>query len=308
VAGAGAVAAFAGLLLFGWGMGASEVGINTEGTRLEALSGRPLLSSLHAGFSVGTVVGSAAGFVLQALAVPAVFHLAVVVALLLVPSVLAVRAMPHRALDVSPAFARPSPRADRDPLDRRLVLIGIAVLGMALAEGSANDWLPLVMVDGHGLDETGGAFTYLGFAAAMAAGRFAGPALIARFGRVAVLRVCAVLAALGLAVVILSPTAEPAIAAAVVWGLGASVGFPIAISAAADGAADPDRRVGQIVTTGYLAFLVGPPVLGLLGDAVGLRGAFLVVLAVVAVVVAVAGAVRPPITRAGDRSSDRHIH
>src|SRR5699024_12097787 len=58
--------------------------------------------------------------------------------------------------------------------DSRLSLIGCIVLAMALAEGTANDWLPLVMVDGHGLDATLGSAVYAIFAASMTVGRFAG--------------------------------------------------------------------------------------------------------------------------------------
>ncbi|RQP12229.1 MAG: MFS transporter [Microbacteriaceae bacterium] len=291
------VPAFLGLLCFGWGMGASEVGINTEGARLEVDTGKPLLSTLHAGFSIGTVLGAAVGFAMDAGGVPLGVHLGGVLLVLLAPAVLAVRALPART---GPTLEGGGSGA-RDRVDRRIVLIGVVVLGMAFGEGTANDWLPLVMVDGHGVDAAVGALAYLGFAAAMAAGRFAGPAAIMRFGRVAVLRACAVLAVTGLLLVVASPVPAFAVGAALIWGIGASVGFPIAISAAADGAADPERRVGQVVTTGYLAFLVGPPLLGTLGDVIGLRGAIVVVLVMVAVVVVVAGSVGAP--RAGVRES-----
>ena len=96
-------------------------------------------------------------------------------------------------------------------------------------------------------------------------------------GRAPVLSVSAVCAVVGIGVVVLSSSPLVAGIAVVLWGLGASLGFPVAISAAGD---DPDRgaeRVSAVATSGYLAFLVGPPLLGFLGEHAGLRQAMLVV-------------------------------
>ncbi|MGO1896805.1 MAG: MFS transporter, partial [Brachybacterium sp.] len=80
------------------------------------------------------------------------------------------------------------------------------------------------------------------------------------------------------------------VAAVVLWGLGASLGFPLALSAAGDSGPNPAARVALASTIGYLAFLVGPPTLGLLGEQVGLRAALVVPLAVVLMGVALAPA------------------
>src|SRR5699024_9244314 len=152
--------------------------------------------------------------------------------------------------------------------DSRLILIGCIVLAMALAEGTANDWLPLVMVDGHGLDATLGSAVYAIFAASMTVGRFAGGPIVARGGRSR------------LALVAYVDHQAVAVTAAVLWGLGASLGFPLALSAAGDSGPNPAARVALASIIGYLAFLVGPPLLGFLGEAVGLRGALIVPLGV----------------------------
>src|SRR5699024_10140894 len=70
------------------------------------------------------------------------------------------------------------------------------------------------------------------------------------------------------------------VAAVVLWGLGASLGFPLALSAAGDSGPNPAARVALASVIGYLAFLVGPPTLGFLGEEIGLRGALVVPLAV----------------------------
>ena len=113
---------------------------------------------------------------------------------------------------------------------------------MAFTEGSANDWLAIGFIDDRGFDNGQGALVFGVFTVAMTVGRLGGVPLLDRFGRVPVLRGAAVAAAIGLAVVILVPIVPIAIAGVVLWGLGASLGFPVGMSAAAD---DPKTRRGQ---------------------------------------------------------------
>ncbi|MFJ9718342.1 MFS transporter [Streptomyces sp. NPDC101213] len=285
----------AGLFLFGAGMGGGEVAVNVDGAEVERLAGRTVLPTLHGFFSLGTVVGAACGILCTAAAVPVQWHLAAVVAVTAGMLAHALRAVPGgvgrtrdrgRRTDSGTA----SPRA-KVWKDRRLLLIGGVILAMALAEGSANDWLPLLMVDGHGVDPALGSAVYTGFAAAMTIGRFGGGFLIDRVGRAPVVRASAVSATLGIAVVAFADSALLAGAAVLLWGMGASLGFPVALSAAGDSGPDAAARVSLVAMIGYVAFLVGPPGLGFLGDHYGLRSAMLVVLAFTAVAVALAPAV-----------------
>jgi MFS family permease len=172
------------------------------------------------------------------------------------------------------------------------ILIGLIVLGMALAEGSANDWLPLAMVDGHGLENDGGAAVLAVFLAAMTIGRVAGSPLVDRFGRVPVLRVSALVAVVGLGVLIFVPNVPLAIVGVVLWGLGASLGFPMGMSAAADDPRTAAARVSAVATIGYVAFLAGPPLIGFLGEEFGLLRGLLVVFVFIVVAGLVSGAAR----------------
>jgi MFS family permease len=178
--------------------------------------------------------------------------------------------------------------------DGRILLIGLILLGMGFTEGTANDWLGLAMVDGYGLSNPGGAAVFAVFVTAMTAGRVFGGMFLDRFGRVPVLAGSAFLALVGLLLVILGPTAPFAVVGSVLWGIGASLGFPVGMSAAAD---DPERataNVAAVATIGYVAFLIGPPLIGLLGEHVGLRNAFYVVLVLVAVALLCSPAARHP--------------
>ncbi|MFJ6071029.1 MFS transporter [Streptomyces sp. NPDC093065] len=289
-----------GLCVFGVGVGSGEVAINVDGADVERITGTAVLPTLHGCFSLGTVVGGLAGMAATAAAFPAHWHLPAVAVVTTAIFAYAIGAVPAgtgiRAVPSSSDSTRDSrPQVWRD---RRLLVIGAIVLAMALAEGAANDWLPLLMVDGHGLDAAVGSLVYVGFAAAMTLGRFSGTFFLSRHSRATVVRASAVSGAIGLCLVIFSDNAVVAAAAVLFWGLGASLGFPVALSAAGDSGPDETARVGLVATIGYIAFLVGPPTLGFLGDHYGLRPAMVVVLAFVATAVLAAPA-------AGTRASHR---
>ncbi|MFF2850868.1 MFS transporter [Streptomyces sp. NPDC058001] len=294
-----AAGVFGGLALFGAGLGLAEVAFNIEGAAVERIVERPVLPVLHGCFSLGTVFGALLGMGLTAARFPVGWHLSAVAVLITVAAVWAVLAIP--------AGTGKDATADRDSerdkggwrrqarvwRDRRLVCIGLIVLAMAFAEGAANDWLPLLMVDGHHVSATAGSLTFLAFASAMTVGRFTGGPLLERFGRVHVVRVSALVAVVGLTLVIVSPSPLVAGAATVLWGLGASLGFPVTMSAAGDHPHDAATRVAAVATAGYVAFLVGPPALGFLAGHIGLRLTMTVVLAFLVVAATLAGALAP---------------
>lgn len=309
VALASSVVVGAGLTAFGLGLGCAEISFNIDGTEVERQLGRPILPFLHGAFSVGTVIGAVLGIWLAGIRFPPELQLAAAAAVALAVAVVAIRGIPAgHAVDRTVAGRTRSSGtgAWREP---RVVRIALIVLVLALAEGTANDWLPLVMVDGHGMPQSTSAVVYTAFAASMAAGRFSGPSLLRRFPRVAVVAASGCFAALGLLGVMLAPSAALAFTAVVLWGLGAALGFPVSISAAAEG--DPGSspgRVGAVATTGYIGFLSGPPLLGLLGEYVGLREALVVVLLLVVTAIVLAPAVAPLTpspTAAGRRDAGR---
>ncbi|TFD32327.1 MFS transporter [Cryobacterium cryoconiti] len=288
---------FAGLVLVGLGMGSVDVMMNVEGAAAERAVGKTLMPLMHACFSLGTVVGALAGAGASFVSLPVFWHLAGVATLVLATAVVGVRYIPVRSeLGDVPAPGAPSGAASAGPAaaplwrerlraglsvwgDTRILLIGTIVLGMTFAEGSANDWLALAAVDGHGLSNTEGAIVFGVFVSAMTVGRVFGGPILDRFGRVPVLRACAALGILGLVLFILAPNDVLLYAGAVLWGLGASLGFPVGMSAAADDTKNAAARVSAVAMIGYFAFLVGPPVLGLLGEAWGILNALFLILA-----------------------------
>jgi predicted MFS family arabinose efflux permease len=292
---------FAGLVVFGLGTSTCDVSMNVDGAANERALGRTVMPIYHAMFSAGTIVGAAGGVLAEHLGVPVVVHLSAVAVLMTGAVLVAVRFLrPDPALSAAAEAQEAQAKGDwRTRLavwrDRRTLLIGLIVLGMAFAEGSANDWLALAMVDGHGVDNATGALVFGIFVTAMTIGRVGGVLVLDRFGRVPVLRVSAVLAAAGLVTMIFAPSPWLAAVGVVSWGLGSALGFPVGMSAAADDPKTAAARVSAVATIGYLAFLVGPPLVGFVGQQVGLLNALLIVLGLVAVAGIVSPAAREPV-------------
>ncbi|OBZ10487.1 hypothetical protein A8L34_17970 [Bacillus sp. FJAT-27264] len=271
-----------GLLLFGFGYGAAEVALNVEGAAVEKAMNRTLLPAFHGFFSVGTLVGAILGVGALAIHLPILLHFSILALLMAVIVVYSIRYLPEgtgreqkEATDQKRFNIK---RQFEVWKEKRTLLIGIMVLGMAFAEGSANDWLPLIMVDGYSVSSLGGSLIYGLFVTAMTIGRFVGGSLLDRYGRVRVLSGCAISAILGLILVIWGQHYWVASAGVLLWGFGVSLGFPVGLSAAGDEPRGAAARVSAVATMGYLASLVGPPVLGFLGEHFGLLRAMIVVL------------------------------
>jgi fucose permease len=286
-----------GLIVFGAMFSTCDVAMNLLGAVNERALGRSVMPVFHAFFSFGTILGAGVGALAEATHVPIVFHLLAVAIIFATGALISVRFLQsEHTAEPSEEPHEPAEQGWRSRLsiwrDPRTIVIGLIVLGMAFAEGSANDWLALAMVDGHGTTKAGGALIFSVFVTAMTVGRLGGMKLLDRFGRVPVLRASAVLAAIGLVMVIFIPVLWISLVGVVLWGLGASLGFPVGMSAAADDPRTAAARVSAVATIGYFAFLVGPPVIGFLGDHVGLLHALTVVLVLVAVAGFAAGAAR----------------
>lgn len=291
-----------GLALFGASLGAGEVAINIEGAVVEQKMNKTVLPMMHGFYSLGTLVGAGIGMTLTAWGVTATLHVLLAALVAIVPILIAITAIPDGTGRNDASEAQKKQKGRPFYRDTQLLLIGVVVLAMAFAEGSANDWLPLLMVDGHGFTPTSGSLIYTGFTLGMTVGRFTGGWFIDRYSRVTVVRASAIMGGLGIALIIFVDSAWVAGVSVLLWGLGASLGFPLTISAASDTGPDAATRVSVVATTGYLAFLVGPPLLGFLGEHYGLRSAMMVVLALMVVAVIVARAVAKPGQTSASRS------
>lgn len=288
-----------GLFLLGLGSGVWDVAQNLEGTVIEQALGRAIMPWFHAAFSGGTVTGALIGALLVWLRVPLVPHLGVV-------AVVGAIAVWWGTAQFLPAFdesgehpAAASGRQRSAWLEPRTLLIGLMVLAAAFAEGTANDWMAVAFVDGHDLDNALGVLALAVFLSFMTAGRILGTGLLDRYGRVPVLRVLFAAAIVGCLLVVFGNTLVAFVGCAI-WGLGASLGFPVGMSAAADDPARAAMRLSVVSTIGYTAFLAGPPLLGFLGDHYGVLNALLVVGLVSVLALLVVPAAKPLVVPAED--------
>jgi MFS family permease len=281
-----------GLFLLGLGSGTWDVAMNVEAAAVERRLGRTIMPRFHAAFSLGTVVGAALGAAAAAgdLAIPVHLLMAAVLVAAL-PAYAVRRFLPATSPDPARLTA-PKPRSAWS--EPRTLTIGLMVLAMALTEGVANDWLAVALVDGHHVPAWAGATGFALFVTAMTGGRLFGGGLLDRFGRLPVLWGSMALAAVGVVLVVLVPLLAVVAVGIVLWGVGASLGFPVGMSAASD---DPRRaapRVSVVSTIGYTAFLAGPPALGFLGDHVGVLHALLLVSVLLVPSALAVPAARPP--------------
>jgi fucose permease len=273
-----------GLALFGFSSAICDVATNVEGTGVERATNRHIMPWLHASWSVGTIIGAIIGAGAAFAHVEPALHLGIAAAVIGTGGVIATRWIPALAPPEEGDGPRPNLRSRMAIwLEPRTLLIGVIVLGMAFAEGAAGDWLALAMIDDRGLDNGQGALLFGVFAVAMTVGRIAGVRLLNRFGRIPVLRVSTLAAILGLSVIILVPIVPIAVLGIVIWGLGTSLGFPVGMSAAGDDPVQAGARVGAVATIAYSAFLVGPPVIGFVGEHIGLLNALWIIVGMIAI-------------------------
>ncbi|HEX8496640.1 MAG TPA: MFS transporter [Actinomycetales bacterium] len=283
-----------GLFLIGLGSGNWDVAMNVEGAEVERRLRRTIMPRFHAAFSLGTVAGALLGVLLNAVELATAAHLVGVAVVVLAVTLWASRTfLADVPLAEGEVAAEPTSAlaAWREP---RTILVGFMVLAFAITEGSANDWLALAVREGYGVSNAGGVLAFAVFVSAMTVGRLAGTPLLDRYGRVLVLRATVVLAVAGLTLVIVGSTLAVALVGTVLWGFGASLGFPVGMSAGADDPAHAATRVSVVSSIGYTAFLAGPPLIGFLADHVGYQDALWVVLAFLATALLTITAAREP--------------
>jgi predicted MFS family arabinose efflux permease len=275
----------AALAFAGASAGSLDVSMNAQAVTVERGYGRQIMSSFHAAFSLGGLAGAAAGGAAASLGVGVAPHLAGVAVLSAVFLVLAYRLMlpADGGEDRGPAFARPT---------RALAGLGVISFCVLLGEGAMADWSAVYL---RGTLRTGPGSAAAGFAAfsaAMVAGRLLGDRFTARFGPAALVRAGAAVSAVGFGLSLAVARPAGALVGFGCAGLGFSIIFPVALSAAgrAKGAAT-GPAIAAVATAGYFGFLVGPPSIGFVAEAVGLGVALYIVVGLSAVIVVLAGSV-----------------
>ena len=274
--------------------GLLDVAMNACGAQLETAYGRPILSSLHAGYSIAGLAGAGIGGLSAWLGLgPLPTFSATAVALIAGGLLVG----PRMVIPPAPAPAPPpqdQPRRSMGQISAVIWVLGLLALCGQVGEGSAGDWSAVYLHVNLGTAPGEAAVALGAFSVTMAAGRMAGDRLAARFGPVRLVRASGLVAGLGLAAGLLIGTPAAAIVGFALLGLGLAGIFPQIVSAAAR--LDPGqagRNIGRIAAIAYSGLLSGPVVIGAVASGVGLRNALLVPAALAVLVAAAAGVMSP---------------
>lgn len=315
VAYAPALAALAGALaIMAFANSLGDVAMNVQGVELERRARRPLLSRLHAGHAFGVLAGGVVGTAAATAGVAVGAHFALVAAAALVLGQLAVARLGpgDKADEARVDGRRDDARGDergrdegsarggglwRARLDRRLVLIGAVAFCAFLLDGAAYGWIA-VHLRSEGAAPGLAAAGFSAFALTLAAGRLPGDRLVERYGRGAVVRGGAVVAAAGTSLALLAPTPPLAIAGWAALGAGLAPLAPAVIGAAAGASAIPaPQAIAGVTVIGYFGSFTGPPLIGALAGPLGLTSALGVMVAVAISAVLLAGPALPAVRR-----------
>ena len=262
------------LLLFGIVTSVFDVAINAEAARLEQLGNAPLMSGLHGMFSLGGMAGALSGGAALAAGMPPSWHLTLVAGTTALAVLAAAAGMLPRAAS---AIAAPDEPAFRVPRGALVVLGLLAALGL-VAEGAMYDWSVLYLQQELGSPQQQAALAYASFSAAMAAARFGGDALRARFAPAVLLRASGWLAAAAMTLVLLTDSPWLALAGFAGVGVGFANVVPVIFAAAAKvPGVDPTRGIAAVSAAAYLGFMAGPPVIGFIAQLSSLTAALAIV-------------------------------
>jgi predicted MFS family arabinose efflux permease len=303
-----------GLGLFVWGTfyGSWDVAMNVHGSAVEQRAGREWMPRYHACWSVGGIAGAGFGALAAHAGSPLVLHFAAVAVLCVALVALALRSFVEDRVEVAPQPPDPAsgpPVGERSPspgevgrvvhrprrvrvLTGRLLLVGVVTLCATTLEGAAADWLALFLTDERAATASLAAAGYAVFAVAMAGGRFSGTAVAERLGRDGAVRAGGLVSLAGVLLTVLGPGLAGAYAGAALWALGVCLVFPAAVSAGGETPDRPADAIAAVTTIGYGGFLIGPPLIGLLADQVGLGRALLVLCVLAGGIATLAPAVR----------------
>ena len=277
------------LFFFGCGHGALDVAMNAQGVAVDRRYGKPVMSSFHAMFSVGGLVGAAFGALMAWIELAPFWHFSLMSGAMAIAGWIACKHLlpgvdKIEKSEDSHGFVLP-PKA--------LVPLGIVAVAVLIGEGAMADWTGVFLHKVLGATEAVAAAGYAAFSIAMAVGRFSGDALVARLGSVKLVRISGLLAAVGLTIGVFTNSPWISLMGFVLVGAGCSTVVPCVFSAAGRmHGVQTGVALAAVTTMGYFGFLIGPPLIGFAAQIMGLRGALAMLIGTSLLVAALATALR----------------
>ncbi|MFF3432118.1 MFS transporter [Streptomyces sp. NPDC002602] len=268
----------AALFLQGLAHGCMAVAMNTSAVGVERALGRPVMSSFHSAFSIGSLAGALVGAgSIQVGIEPLTLFAVVTIAQLIVLAAMW-RDMPpdlaERIETAEDADARASPQQNREARNR-LALLGLLAVAAMMCEGSVSDWCGIYLRDQIGGSPQQVPLAFAAYAVAMAVGRLMGDSATVRWGSHQLLRYSAVVSTAGLALTVVASAPWLGIAGFTLFGLGQACVMPQLISLAGKSeGVNTGRAVARVVGLSQIGFLIGPMVMGAIAQGMSLRIAF----------------------------------
>ncbi len=263
---------FGALFVIGLSLALIEIGMNVDADRVEKWTSRPIMGSCHGFWSLGALTGTGLGAISAGVGLSPLLQVLIITPIFGIAGFLIIRLraaipVPAPSSGQSPAFALPSK-----------AMLGLAAfsVGLQMSEGAAFDWSGIYMKEVVGANATYIGMAYFAFTLPMAIGRFFGDHFRTVLGPVRLARITTLIAILGLLILGLTETPIGAVVAWALVGLGASMAFPLAVTAAA---ARKDRpasvNVASVFLVAFTAFVIGPPLIGFVAKGIGLQNGLL---------------------------------
>lgn len=259
--------------LTGTCFGTLDVTMNNEAIGLEKAAERPIMSSFHAIFSLGTLISALlyAGLVRSGVSETLCMSL---LGLTVGAAALVGWAGLRPVIDAPSSVTASTPHGPVSGSSKRPVLMLGSVAFLAFfAEGAILDWIAVFVVRVVGATESSGALSYAVFASAMTLGRFGGDYAKRKLGAISLLRNGAYLVVMGFAAVLVLPSLPIVLISMVFCGIGVANLIPLIFSSAGLlPGADGGKAMSQVMTMGYAGILIGPAIIGFLAELLTLSG------------------------------------
>lgn len=259
----------AALFLFGLSSNLMNIAMNTQAVGVEKIYGRSIMASFHGLWSVGGFAGALVGTFAVGQGISPLFHFGIVWAITLVLMAFSYKyTLPdsNGEHNSSPIFVKPN---------RKLLILGLIAFCCLVCEGAMADWSGVYFKKVVEAPASLVTIGYVAFTATMATGRFLGDWMVSRFSVQYMLRISGILIASGLLLAVLLPNLILATLGFLLVGFGVSSVVPIVYGVAGKSTSmAPSVALAAVSTIGFLGFLIGPPLIGFLAEASGLRFAF----------------------------------
>lgn len=269
------IALFAALFVVGLSLALIEIGMNVDADRVEKWASKPIMSSCHGFWSVGALTGTGLGALCAGIGLSPTHQIMIMSPIFGIAGILIIQLrtpipVPPPSAAQAPTFALPT---------RALLGVAVFAVGLQMSEGAAFDWSGIYMKEVVGANATIIGMTYFAFTLPMAIGRFFGDHFRTVLGPVRLARITTVIGCLGLLILGLTSTTIGSILAWGLVGLGASMAFPLAVTAAAERDDRPAAvNVASVFLVAFTAFVIGPPLIGFVSELIGLQNGLMALL------------------------------